>query len=309
MAARSYRPDNPVGWLLLGGGVTYASTGGGLGAARPERRRTPAGAGNPGWRLLATCDQRRLDAGRSRSSSRWPCCCSRTARLPSRRWRWLVVADGRERRCASSPWRSRRRWCCRLQRRGRRARLLHRVPSGRVAQVRLDLAGDLGSGGRTSAGRGAPSWCGSGAGTTGPTPADVVGDARGAGPWWCCVLDPVLPDSCLEHLPDRADPARPSWSPSSGTSSLDIRLVFSRSVLYVLLTGLRSACLPRVWSPGWAGQRRPGARWARRWWPRSSSRPRSTRYGCGCSAGSTGWCTAPAAIRCARSPRWARGSA
>src|SRR5258706_8222381 len=81
------RAGNPLGWLLLVGGICYASTGTGyavLAAATEE------GESGVGWRLLATV-----------TNGGWAVpvglCIPATlvlfptGSLPSRRWRWLLV--------------------------------------------------------------------------------------------------------------------------------------------------------------------------------------------------------------------------
>jgi signal transduction histidine kinase len=82
-----YRPDIRIGWLLLGGGVTYASTGGGL--AILANVANAGGADNPLWRAYATV-----------VSGGWTWAVGfflpltlllfPDGHLPSRRWRWLV---------------------------------------------------------------------------------------------------------------------------------------------------------------------------------------------------------------------------
>lgn len=83
----AYRPDIRIGWLLLGGGVTYAATGGGL-----VLLRYVADAGwqdSPLWRLVATF-----------VSGGWTWALTLflplalmlfpDGRLPGPRWRWLA---------------------------------------------------------------------------------------------------------------------------------------------------------------------------------------------------------------------------
>jgi two-component system NarL family sensor kinase len=84
----AYRPGNKVGWLLLGGGVAYASTGAGI-----PLLACVANAGwaaEPFWRAVATV----VSGGWSWAITvfvplallHFP-----DGRLPSRRWRWLAV--------------------------------------------------------------------------------------------------------------------------------------------------------------------------------------------------------------------------
>ena len=83
-----YRPGNRVGWLLLGGGVTYASTGAGIPLLACVAQ---AGwADNPFWRLVATV-----------TGGGWSWAVTffiplallffPDGRLPGPRWRWLVA--------------------------------------------------------------------------------------------------------------------------------------------------------------------------------------------------------------------------
>jgi signal transduction histidine kinase len=82
-----HRPGNPLGWLLLAGGVGYAMSGAGFAllaaAAEP-------GTGAPGWRLVATL-----------TNGGWPWAIAvflplilllfPDGHLAGRRWRWVAV--------------------------------------------------------------------------------------------------------------------------------------------------------------------------------------------------------------------------
>lgn len=84
----TYRPANRVGWLLLGGGVTYASTGAGIPLLACVAQA--GGADQPLWRALATV-----------VNGSWSWAVTffiplallffPDGRLPGPRWRWLVA--------------------------------------------------------------------------------------------------------------------------------------------------------------------------------------------------------------------------
>jgi two-component system, NarL family, sensor kinase len=83
----AYRPRNPIGWLLLAGGVTYTAS---ATAYALLENATRADAGNPFWRVAAML-----------ADSMWAPAitfCLPVAlllfpggRLPGRRWRWVIV--------------------------------------------------------------------------------------------------------------------------------------------------------------------------------------------------------------------------
>jgi two-component system NarL family sensor kinase len=85
IAAR--RPRNPIGWLLLGGGISYASTAAGITALAcvPVADRT-----DPGWRLVATVTNTgwtwALTLFLPLALMLFP-----DGRLPSKRWRPLLI--------------------------------------------------------------------------------------------------------------------------------------------------------------------------------------------------------------------------
>ena len=82
-----HRPANPIGWLFLAGGLLYTTTATGYAVLLAG---APPGADSPGWRLLATV-----------TNGSWPWAvtlCLPLAlllfpdgRLPGPRWRWLVA--------------------------------------------------------------------------------------------------------------------------------------------------------------------------------------------------------------------------
>ncbi|HEU5485485.1 MAG TPA: histidine kinase, partial [Microlunatus sp.] len=82
-----HRPGNPIGWLLLVGGVGYALSAAGFAVLVAA---SPADSGAPGWRLLATL-----------TNGGWPWAIGvlvplvlflfPDGQLPGPRWRWLVV--------------------------------------------------------------------------------------------------------------------------------------------------------------------------------------------------------------------------
>jgi two-component system NarL family sensor kinase len=84
----AYRPGNKVGWLLLGGGIAYASTGAGM-----PLLACVANAGwaaEPVWRAVATV----ISGGWSWAVTVFlplALLYFPDGELPSRRWRWLVV--------------------------------------------------------------------------------------------------------------------------------------------------------------------------------------------------------------------------
>ena len=87
---------------------------------------------------------------------------------------------------------------------------------------------------------------------------------------------------------------------------LDIRIVVSRSLLYLVLTGgIALVYLGLVAGLSWLSL---GLNTGAAVWPRCSSRWRSTRCGSGCSDCSTGRSTGPAGIRSGRWPRSASDS-
>ncbi|GAA4708476.1 hypothetical protein [Phytohabitans rumicis] len=83
----AYRPGNRIGWLLLGGGVTYASTGGGL--ALLHAVANAGGADHPAWRAVATVVSGGW-AGAIAFFIPMALLFFPDGHLPSRRWRWLV---------------------------------------------------------------------------------------------------------------------------------------------------------------------------------------------------------------------------
>jgi two-component system NarL family sensor kinase len=83
-----HRPGNAVGWLLLGGGVSYASTGAGIPLLAVVARA--GAAGEPGWQLFAML----VNGGWSWALTLFlplALLCFPDGRLPGRGWRWLVV--------------------------------------------------------------------------------------------------------------------------------------------------------------------------------------------------------------------------
>ena len=83
----AYRPDIRIGWLLLGGGVTYASTGGGLALLRCVANAGWQDAAL--WRVVATF----VSGGWSWALTLFlplALILFPDGRLPSPRWRWLV---------------------------------------------------------------------------------------------------------------------------------------------------------------------------------------------------------------------------
>jgi two-component system NarL family sensor kinase len=83
-----HRPGNAVGWLLLGGGVSYASTGAGIPLLAVVARA--GAAGEPGWQLFAML----VNGGWSWALTLFlplALLCFPDGGLPGRGWRWLVV--------------------------------------------------------------------------------------------------------------------------------------------------------------------------------------------------------------------------
>ena len=83
-----HRPGNAVGWLLLGGGVSYASTGAGIPLLAVVARA--GAAGEPGWQRFAML----VNGGWSWALTLFlplALLCFPDGRLPGRGWRWLVV--------------------------------------------------------------------------------------------------------------------------------------------------------------------------------------------------------------------------
>jgi two-component system NarL family sensor kinase len=84
----THRPANPIGWLLLAGGVAYASTGAGIPLLACVAEA--GAADHPFWRALATF-----------ASGGWSWAVTTfiplallffpDGRLPGRRWRWIVA--------------------------------------------------------------------------------------------------------------------------------------------------------------------------------------------------------------------------
>ncbi len=223
-----YRPDIRVGWLLLGGGVTYASTGGGL--AILANVANAGGADNPFWRAYATV-----------VSGGWTWAISffipmalllfPDGHLPSRRWRWLV-------------------WLMAVN--GPLFFLLG-VVSGFSGEVGVPgyfvIAPD-----QVESFGWVPAVISAGVvvSTVGAFAAIVVRFRRGSERvrrqmLWVMLavlavvvlfaLDPVLPDSVFSIYPIALIPLSILVAVFR-YQLFDIRLVFSRSVLYVLLTGL-----------------------------------------------------------------------
>ena len=96
-------------------------------------------------------------------------------------------------------------------------------------------------------------------------------------------LDWALPDSDLTIIPIALIPLSILVA-ILRYRLLDIRLVFSRSLLYVLLTGAAVGVVPDGGRPCLDPVVRSRAALARRWSPRCWSRSRSIRCGSGCSA-------------------------
>ncbi len=217
-----HRPENKVGWLLLGGGITYASTGAGLPLLACVA--DAGAAGNPGWRLLATV----VSGGWTWALTVFlplALLCFPDGRLPGPRWRWLVGL------------------------------IAVSAPAVFAAGVMSGLSAEVGVPGYLIA----------------PAAGESVAVAFGAVPivylgavaalvvrfrrgdertrrqlLWVLLallvvvvvfaLDPLLPDSVLSILVIGLIPLAIVVA-ILRHGLLDIRLVFSRSLLYVLLTG------------------------------------------------------------------------
>jgi two-component system NarL family sensor kinase len=218
-----HRPGNAVGWLLLGGGVSYAFTGAGI-----PLLAVVAGAGaagEPGWQLYAML----VNGGWTWALTLFlplALLCFPDGRLPGRGWRWLLAVV---------------------------------VTAGPLAFAGGALSGfseEVGVPGYVTApGLGEPLIGIAFALVPAIYLAAVTslilryrrGDDRTRRQLlWVLlallvvvvifVLDPVLPDSLLSILPIALIPAAILVA-IFRYGLLDIRLVFSRSLLYVLLTG------------------------------------------------------------------------
>ncbi len=218
-----HRPANRVGWLLLGGGITYASTGAGLPLLACVANA--GGAQHAGWRLVATV-----------VSGGWvwavafflplALLCFPDGRLPGRRWRGLVVL------------------------------IALAAPLAFAAGVMSGLSGEAGVPGYLVAVPAGEPVAAIGFGALpvvylGALAALIVRFRRGDEGTrrqllWVLLallvvavvfaLDPLLPDSLLSILPIGLIPLAVVVA-ILRHGLLDIRLVFSRSLLYVLLTG------------------------------------------------------------------------
>jgi two-component system, NarL family, sensor kinase len=218
-----HRPANRVGWLLLGGGIAYASTGAGLPLLAWV---ADAGAAqHPGWRLPATV----VSGGWTWALTFFlplALLCFPDGRLPGPRWRWLVALIALD------------------------------APLAFAAGAMSGFSGEVGVPGYVVAEVGGQAVAALAFALVpvvylGAVAALVVrfrrGDERTRRQLlWVLLallvvvvifaLDPLLPDSLLSILPIGLIPLAIVVA-ILRHGLLDIRLVFSRSLLYVLLTG------------------------------------------------------------------------
>ena len=223
----AHRPRNPIGWLLLGAGLAYATTGAGMPLLRCVA--DAGGANEPFWRAVATVVSGGWTLGLM-ALVPLALLCFPDGRLPSRRWRWLLGAVA----LSGGLWFARG------------------VGSGVSATV--GVPGYLVFAPGPEADEGALAAVSSlavGVVFVALVPAVVLRFRRGADVvrrqllWLMLavlvvvvvfVLDPVLPDSDLTILPITLIPLSILVAVLRH-QLLDIRVVFSRSLAYVLLTG------------------------------------------------------------------------
>jgi two-component system, NarL family, sensor kinase len=217
----AYRPDIRVGWLLLGGGITYASTGAGIALLATVDE-------NPFWRLVATV----VNGGWTWAITFFlplALLLFPNGRLPGRRWRWLVVVMA-----VNGP-----------------LFYLLGVTSGLSREVGVRGYLDLPPDTPALAPLGAASAAATVLSIVGSLVAVVVRFRRGSERvrrqlLWVMLavlvvvvifaLDPWLPDSFFSIYPIALIPLAILVAVFR-YQLFDIRLVFSRSVIYLVLTG------------------------------------------------------------------------